>query len=96
VPGLGAVTPALRGQDTVTSSRIPPSKRGRGLPPDTGNGGNPGWTVFSYMLTGMIFYGGIGYVLGHWVFHSALFFPLGMVVGLALSITLVIFRYGRS
>ena len=48
------------------------------------------------MLTGMILYGGIGWLLGHWVFHSALFFPLGMVVGLALSITLVIFRYGRS
>jgi ATP synthase protein I len=57
---------------------------------------NPGWTVFSYLLTGMIFYGGLGWVLGHWVIHSALCFPLGMVAGLALSITLVILRYGRA
>lgn len=95
MPGLAAVTPALRGQDIVNRTGAPPSRRGRGTPPDT-SGENPGWTIFSYMLTGMILYGGIGWLLGHWVFHSALFFPLGMVVGLALSITLVIFRYGRS
>jgi ATP synthase protein I len=57
---------------------------------------NPGWAVFSYMLAGMIFYGGLGWVIGRWVIHSALCFPLGMVVGLALSVTLVILRYGRS
>ncbi len=37
-----------------------------------------------------------GWVIGHWLVHSALFFPLGMVVGLALGITLVILRYGRT
>jgi hypothetical protein len=57
---------------------------------------NPGWTVFSYMLAGMIFYGGVGWAIGHWVIHSPLWFPLGMVVGLALSIVLVILRFGRS
>jgi ATP synthase protein I len=64
-------------------------------PPDPGTE-NPGWTVFSYLLSGMIFYGGVGWVIGHWLVHSALFFPLGMVVGLALGITLVILRYGRT
>jgi ATP synthase protein I len=57
---------------------------------------NPGWTIFSYMLSGMIFYGGVGWALGHWVFHTTLLFPIGMVVGLALAITLIILRYGRS
>jgi len=79
----------------VTGSRVPPTRRGQGAQPGTGSG-NDGWTAVSYLLGGMIFYGGIGWLLGHWVFHSALFFPLGMVVGLALSIVLVIFRFGRS
>jgi hypothetical protein len=48
------------------------------------------------MLAGMIFYGGLGWVIGRWVIHSALFFPLGMVFGLALAIVLVILRFGRS
>jgi hypothetical protein len=71
------------------------SRRGLGTPPDTSQE-NPGWTVFSYLLGGMIFYGGLGWALGHWVLHSALWFPLGMVVGLALSIVLVILRFGRA
>jgi F0F1-type ATP synthase assembly protein I len=79
----------------VTGSRAPRTRRSPGLPPSTG-GRNDGWTAVSYLLGGMIVYGGIGWLLGHWVFHSALFFPLGMVVGLALSTVLVIFRFGRS
>jgi ATP synthase protein I len=76
----------------MTSTR---AKRPLGTPPDTGQE-NPGWTVFSYLLTGMIFYGGIGWAIGHWVVHSTLCFPLGMVVGLALAIVLVILRFGRT
>jgi ATP synthase protein I len=64
-------------------------------PPDPGTE-NPGWTVFSYLLSGMIFYGGVGWAIGHWAIHSALFFPLGMVVGLGLGIALIILRYGRT
>lgn len=70
-----------------------------GPPPNDGKltgAENPGWTVFSYLLAGMIFYGGVGWAIGHWALHSPLWFPLGMVVGLALSIVLVILRFGRS
>jgi ATP synthase protein I len=69
-----------------------PDRDGRQIPrTDT-----PGWTVFSYLLSGMIVYGAVGWAIGRWVVHSTLFFPLGMVVGLALAIVLVIFRFGRS
>jgi hypothetical protein len=71
------------------------TRRVLGKPPAPGTE-NPGWAIFSYMIAGMIFYGGVGWALGHWVVHSALLFPLGMVVGLALAIVLVILRYGRS
>jgi ATP synthase protein I len=78
----------------MTADGGPRSRRGLGGPPDTSNE-NPGWTIFSYLLAGMILYGGIGWVIGRWVVHSALAFPLGMVAGLALAIVLVILRYGR-
>jgi len=76
----------------IKRSRRPP---GRTPGPPTGEG-NPGWTVFSYLLSGMILYGGIGWVIGHWVWHSFLAFPLGMLFGLLLSIILVYYRFGRS
>jgi hypothetical protein len=76
------------------SGGIDKSRRVPGPPPRTG--GSDGWAAVSYLLGGMIVYGGIGWVVGHWVVHSALLFPLGMVLGLALSIVLIIFRFGRS
>jgi hypothetical protein len=54
-----------------------------------------GWSVFSYMIGGMILYGGIGWLVGRWT-HLPALFPIGMIVGLALAIVLVIFRVTRS
>jgi ATP synthase protein I len=70
----------------------PASDTGRARPPA---GGNEGWTIFSYLIAGMAAYGGIGWLIGHWTGHPLLF-PLGMLFGLAVSIGLVIHRYGRS
>ena len=56
---------------------------------------NIGWTVFSYMLSGMAAYGIIGWLVGRAV-HVSLLFPIGMLVGLAISIGFVIYRYGRQ
>jgi len=72
-----------------------PARRVPRTPPAPGTE-NPGWAIFSYMIAGIIFYGGVGWAIGHWVIHSTLLFPLGMVVGLALAITLIILRFGRS
>jgi ATP synthase protein I len=79
----------------MTSTGSKKARRPLGQAPDTGQE-NPGWAVFSYLLGGMAFYGGLGWALGHWVIHSALCFPLGMVVGLALSIVLIVLRFGRA
>jgi hypothetical protein len=43
----------------------------------------------------MILYGGIGWLVGQWT-HIPVLFPVGMIVGLALAITLIIFRVTRS
>lgn len=59
--------------------------------PDTSSG----YTYLSYMLGGMILYGGIGWLIGRWT-HLAVLFPVGMVTGLVLSVALIIFRVTRS
>jgi ATP synthase protein I len=59
------------------------------------DGQNAGWTIFSYLIAGMIFYGGLGWLIGHWTRHPIIF-PLGMLLGLAISVGLVIHRYGRG
>ena len=77
----------------MTGNEAPPARDGGRLPPP---GRSDGWAAVSYLLGGMIVYGGIGWAIGPWLVHSALIFPLGMVVGLALSIVLIIFRFGRA
>ncbi|MFZ0082290.1 MAG: hypothetical protein WAL13_24580 [Trebonia sp.] len=66
-----------------------PDAEGRAL------GLNIGWTVFSYLLSGMAAYGLIGWLIGRAV-HVEMLFPIGMLVGLAISIGFIIWRYGRN
>jgi ATP synthase protein I len=54
-----------------------------------------GWRVFSSMIAGMVVYGGIGWLIGHWTGISLLF-PLGMLFGLVLSLLMIVFRFSRS
>ena len=53
-----------------------------------------GYTVLSYLIAGMLAYGGIGWLIGHFA-HVALLFPAGMLVGLAISVGWIVYRYGR-
>jgi ATP synthase protein I len=69
------------------------------------NGGRPegasaatrgtGSEVVSYLLAGLLAYGGIGWVIAHFT-HIELFFPIGMAVGVAISLGWVVYRYGRQ
>lgn len=54
-----------------------------------------GWRILSYLIGGMALYGGIGWLIGHWTGISVLF-PLGMILGIGLSLALIIFRETRS
>ena len=40
-----------------------------------------GYTIFSYLIAGMLAYGGIGWLIGHFT-RISLLFPIGMLVGL--------------
>ena len=55
---------------------------------------NTGWNVFGYLVGGMIAYGGIGWLIGRAV-NVYMLFPIGMLVGLAISVGWIIYRYGR-
>ena len=73
-----------------------------GAPQRPGDGGgrpgprhSDGLTFLSYMIGGMLLYGGIGWLVGRWT-NLPVLFPAGMIVGLGLAIALIIFRVTRS
>ncbi|HEY6494064.1 MAG TPA: hypothetical protein VIZ43_12370 [Trebonia sp.] len=54
-----------------------------------------GTEIVSYLISGMLAYGGIGWLIGHFT-HISLLFPVGMGVGLAIALGWVIYHYGRA
>lgn len=54
-----------------------------------------GWEILSYLLAGMTVYGGIGWLIGHFT-HIQVLFPIGMVIGVAISLGWVVYRFGRK
>lgn len=51
--------------------------------------------VLSYILAGILFYGGLGW-LGDYLLNTSWLLPLGLILGLASSIYLIIKRYGSG
>lgn len=60
----------------------------------TGHTGD-GMVVLSYILAGLIFYGGLGW-LGDYYFETSWLLPLGLILGLVLGIYMIIKRYGST
>lgn len=54
-----------------------------------------GWQILSYMLGGMLLYGTIGWLVSHWT-GIAILFPVGMILGIGLSVAMIIFRFTRT
>ena len=81
-------------------TRPGPAARGSG-PADgseqtrTDGGQNEAWSVFSYPISGMAAYGGIGWIAGR-LTHLSFLFPVGMLTGLILGIVLILYRYGKA
>jgi len=59
------------------------------------NSSNAGWMIFGYLISGMVFYGALGWLISRWT-HLALIFPIGMLVGLGIGVFAVIYKYGRQ
>jgi ATP synthase protein I len=73
--------------------RVSALRASQGDPDDQLSKGS-GYSVLSDLLGGMLAYGGIGWLVGHYT-HISLLFPVGMLVGLAISVGWIIYRYGR-
>jgi F0F1-type ATP synthase assembly protein I len=80
----------------MAAYRRPGQRDPAGASRDQGPGEqNAGWTLFGYLISGMVVYGGLGWLIARWT-HIALIFPLGMLLGLGLGVLLIILKYGRS
>ncbi|MFZ1410783.1 MAG: hypothetical protein WAS07_04965 [Micropruina sp.] len=61
---------------------------------DERGGADQGMRIISYLVAGLLVYGGIGWLLDYF-FRTTFVFPLGIIVGAAAGVYMVIMRYGR-
>jgi F0F1-type ATP synthase assembly protein I len=59
-------------------------------------GANQAWSVTGTLLSGVLVWGGVGWLLDRWLGSDGLFLPIGMLLGMGLGIYLVYVRYGRD
>jgi ATP synthase protein I len=83
--------PAGRGDGVEGDGTAPRGREG----PGPGLNASSGYTYLSYLIGGMVIYGGIGWLIGRWT-QLPVLFPIGMLTGLALAVALIIFRVTRS
>ena len=53
------------------------------------------WSIFGYLLSGLIFWGGVGWGLDKWLGTSYLLL-VGLLLGMGASLYLVWLRFGRE
>ena len=52
--------------------------------------------LISYLLSGIVVYGGLGWLLDRWLDYQSLFLPIGVVLGVAAGGYLGYMRFLRS
>lgn len=50
----------------------------------------------SHLMSGIVLYGGIGWLLGQWLGHTSAFVAVGVIVGVFLSMVLVFARISHA
>lgn len=99
---LPSAAAAMSGHGLSRTGSAP--SRGRGSPGGQPGSGQPteasavednqGWSIFSYLIAGMVFYGLVG-GLAAWLTHVPVLAPVGALVGLFFAIGGVVWKYGR-
>ena len=69
-----------------------PGKRGGR---DGPGGSDVAWAIIGLLLSGVIAWGGIGWLVDRWL-GTNLFLPVGILVGAAGAFYLIIRRYGQG
>ncbi len=52
-----------------------------------------GWAVTGTMISGMAVWGGVGWLLDQWL-DTRVFFPVGVILGVAVAIYVVAVKFG--
>jgi F0F1-type ATP synthase assembly protein I len=60
-----------------------------------GSGADTGWAIVGTMLSGMAVWGGAGWLLDRWL-DTRVFAPVGILLGMAAAIYVVVVRYGGA
>lgn len=79
----------------VRTGRAASAARAQAMDDGSGAGNADGMRVLSYLLAGPLAYGALGWVLDHFLTTSFLL-PTGAIVGMALSIVMIVRRYGAA
>lgn len=53
------------------------------------------WSIFGYLLSGLLFWGGAGYLLDRWL-NTRYFLLGGLLLGVSAAIYLIWLRFGRE
>jgi len=64
-------------------------------PGEAWKGANQAWSVIGTLLAGIVVWGGVGWLLDRWLRFDGLFLPIGMLLGVGVSIYVIYVRYGR-
>jgi F0F1-type ATP synthase assembly protein I len=54
------------------------------------------WSIIGTLISGVLVWGGIGYLVDRWLGTDSVFLAIGLVVGAGASMYLVIVRYGKN
>jgi ATP synthase protein I len=88
---MGGTGSAPFGPNGLSGGRSPASGQ-----PETGPvEENAGWSIFSYLIAGMVAYGLIGWLVA-WLTHVPVLLPVGALAGLVFAIGGVVWKYGRQ
>ena len=86
-----------RAMNGTTSGRAgPPEGQSQEQEPGDGHRAeqNEGWSIFSYLIAGMVAYGLIGWLVAR-LTHIPVLVPVGALVGLVFALGGIVWKYGR-
>ncbi|HEY1330479.1 MAG TPA: AtpZ/AtpI family protein [Actinomycetota bacterium] len=64
--------------------------------PDRGDDSGIAWSVIGTLVAGVLVWGGVGYLIDRMAGTTGVFLPIGLIVGFAAAMYLVIVRYGKD